>query len=131
MFILGLPMTALSFFMGFYPRGSVSRFLPAVIFVLIGLYWIWVLGLEGKLVIDSIESININLDYSALLLLLMIANSLWIVYYALELWLYRPEWKEGGFQKDLHGKESRRKGRRRAIDGTKTESSPPQDNSSS
>ncbi|MCG7843800.1 MAG: hypothetical protein MIO90_00025 [Methanomassiliicoccales archaeon] len=108
--MLGLPMTFLAFFKGFYPRGSFSRFLPAIIMVLISLYWIWELGLEGRLVIDSIEDINIDLDFSALLLLLVIGISLWIVYYVLELWLYRPEWKEGGFQKDLGGKQRKIKG---------------------
>ncbi len=108
MVMLGVPMAALAFFKGFYPKGSVSRFVPAVIMVLITLYWIWVIGLGGKFVFDSIEEISINLDYSKLLLLLMVGTGLWIVYYVLELLLYRPEWKDAGFAKDLRSKESRK-----------------------
>jgi hypothetical protein len=102
MVMLGVPLAALAFFKGFYPKGSFSRFIPALIMVLITLYWIWVIGLGGRFVFDSIEEITINLDYSKLLLLVMVGTALWIVYYVLELILYRPEWKEGGFQKDLH-----------------------------
>lgn len=113
--MLGLPMTVLAFFKGFYPRGSFSRFLPAVINVLIGLYWIWVLGLEGKFVAEFTGGVHINLDYSALLLLLIFGNALWIAFYLFELWLCRPEWKEGGFQKDLHeDRKVRREARRTA-----------------
>ncbi|MCG7841459.1 MAG: hypothetical protein MIO87_06030, partial [Methanomassiliicoccales archaeon] len=116
MLVLGLPLTALAFFKGFYPRGSVSRFIPAVTMVLISLYWIWVLGLEGEMVLDVMDSITFSLDYSALLFLIMCGTAIWIVYYALELWLHRPEWKEGGFQKDLGKKKERRKRRKDKID---------------
>lgn len=128
--LLGLPMTVLAFFKGFYPRGSVSRFLPAVINVLIGLYWIWVLGMEGKFVMESIDEVYINLDFSSLLLLLIVGNALWIVYYVLELWLYRPEWREGGFQKDLHEKEKRKGKKQEPAAEIKEESAPPQESSS-
>jgi len=108
MVTLGVPMAALAFFKGFYPKGSFSRFVPAIAMVLITLYWIWVIGLEGKFVFDSIEEISINLDYSQLLLLVMVGTALWIVYYVLELLLYRPEWKDAGFPKDMRSKESRK-----------------------
>ncbi|MCE5260732.1 MAG: hypothetical protein LLG21_01980 [Euryarchaeota archaeon] len=106
--LLGLPMTALAFFKGFYPRGSVSRFIPAEAMVLIGLYWIWVIGLEGKLLME-VEEIDISLDYSGLLMLIMLGSGLWLVYYALEFFLYRKEWKEGGFKKDLEKKSGKKK----------------------
>ncbi len=108
MLMLGVPMAVLAFFKGFYPKGSFSRFVPAVVMVLITLYWIWVLGMGGKFVFDSIEEITINLDFSKLLMLLMVGTGLWIVYYVLELLLYRPEWKDAGFPKDLRSKESRK-----------------------
>ncbi len=101
MVMLGVPMAALAFFKGFYPKGSFSRCIPAVAMVLVTLYWIWVLGLEGRFVFDSIEEISIVLDYSKLLMLIMVGTALWIVYYVLELLLYRPEWKAAGFPKDL------------------------------
>lgn len=108
MVMLGIPMAALAFFKGFYPKGSFSRFIPAVVMVLITLYWIWVLGMGGQFVFDSIEEISINLDFSKLLLLVMVGTALWIVYYVLELLLHRPDWKEGGFPRDLGSKESRK-----------------------
>ncbi|HNU35743.1 MAG TPA: hypothetical protein PKJ15_04035, partial [Methanomassiliicoccales archaeon] len=115
MVMLGVPMAALAFFKGFYPKGSVSRFVPAVTMVLITLYWIWVIGLGGKFVFDSIEEISINLDFSKLLLLLMVGTGLWIVYYVLELLLYRPDWKAAGFPRDLREERKvRKEARRRA-----------------
>lgn len=113
MVMLGVPMAALAFFKGFYPKGSVSRFVPAVTMVLITLYWIWVIGLGGKFVFDSIEEISINLDFSKLLLLLMVGTGLWIVYYVLELLLYRPDWKAAGFPRDLREERKVRKEARR------------------
>jgi len=112
MLMLGLPITALAFFKGFYPKGSVSRFLPALGMVLICLYWIWVLGLEGRLAVDVMDGVVFGLDYSGLLLIIMCGTALWIVYYILELWLYRPEWKDGGFQKDIGKKKERQKKRK-------------------
>lgn len=109
MVMLGLPMAALAFFKGFYPKGSFSRFMPAVVMVLITLYWIWVLGLEGRFVFDSIEEISLVLDYSKLLMLIMVGTALWIVYYVLELLLYRPEWRAAGFPKDLREERKARK----------------------
>lgn len=106
--LLGLPLAALAFFKGFYPRGSFSRFVPAVVMVLLTMYWIWALGLEGRFVFDSIEELSMTLDYSMLLLLIMAGTSLWIVYHVLELLIYRPGWKEGGFQKDLREKNARK-----------------------
>jgi hypothetical protein len=53
------------------------------------------------------------------------------VYYALELFLYRKEWKEGGFKKDvLTAKEERRlrkeiKRKRKVIEGDRAEATPP------
>ncbi|MHC1709717.1 MAG: hypothetical protein AB9819_04860 [Methanomassiliicoccales archaeon] len=109
MVMLGVPMAFLAFFKGFYPKGSFSRFVPAVIMVLITLYWIWIIGLGGKFVFDSIEEISINLDFSKLLMLVIVGTALWIVYYVLELLLYRPEWKDAGFPKDLREERKVRK----------------------
>jgi hypothetical protein len=120
MVMLGIPMAALSFFKGFYPKGSFSRLIPAVAMVMITLYWIWVIGLGGKFVFDSVEEISINLDFSRLLMLVMVGTGLWIVYYVLELVLYRPEWKAGGFPKDLlEERKVRREARRKAKEERK------------
>ncbi|HSA35821.1 MAG TPA: hypothetical protein P5202_04565, partial [Methanomassiliicoccales archaeon] len=101
-------------------KGSFSRFLPSVIMVLISLYWIWTVGLGGKFVFDAIEDVSIDLDFSKLLLLLMVGTGLWIVYYALELLLYRPEWKKGGFPKDLlEERKARKEAQRKAKEERK------------
>jgi len=106
--LLGLPMTALAFFKGFYPRGSVSRFIPAEAMVLIGLYWIWVIGLEGKLLME-VEEIDISLDYSGLLMLIMLGSgSGWCT----TLWSSSStvrSGREGGFKKDLEKKSGKKK----------------------
>jgi type VI protein secretion system component VasK len=120
MVMLGVPMAALAFLKGFYPKGSVSRSIPAVIMVLITLYWIWVIGLGGKFVFDSIEEISLELDFSKLLLLLMVGTALWIVYYVLELLLYRPDWKDAGFPKDLpEERKARKEAQRKAKEERK------------
>ncbi|NLX47998.1 MAG: hypothetical protein GXY70_07520 [Euryarchaeota archaeon] len=127
MLMIGIPLTALSFFKGFYPRGSLSRLIPALVMVLITLYWIWTLGLEGKFVFDAIEEIDIGLDYTGLLLLIMAGMALWIVYYVLELLLHRPEWKEGGFQRDLLKRSPRKK--RKGGDGSAVQGVMPEEGS--
>lgn len=115
MVVLGLPMAALAFLKGFYPKGSFSRFLPAMAMVLVTLYWIWVLGLEGRFVFDSIEEISISLDFSKLLMLIMVGTALWMVYYALELILYRPDWRSAGFPRDLYVDRKTRKEAQRKV----------------
>jgi hypothetical protein len=127
---LGLAITAVSFFKGFYPKGSFSRFLPALIVVLISMYWVWIVGLEGKFVIEAADVMTFTLDYTGILLLMVCATGLWGVYYAVELWSYRREWKEGGFQKDaLEGerKKNRRNKKERKSQPAE-EPNPPQQN---
>jgi len=99
--LFGLPIAAISFPKGFYPKGSLSRLLPAVAVVVLSIFWIWTLGMEGRFVFDSIDGINLYLDYTGLLLWVVFGTSLWIVYYILEMLVYRREWEEGGFQKEL------------------------------
>jgi len=112
MLVLGLPMTILAFFKGFYPRGSFSRLAPALVMVLISLYWIWILAMEGRFALDTIEDISISIDYSGILMLILLGSALWLVYYVLELVVYRREWKEGGFRKDLHERKKKERPKR-------------------
>lgn len=128
---LGLAITAVSFFKGFYPKGSFSRFLPALIVVLISMYWVWTVGLEGKFVIEAADVMTFTLDYTGILLLMVCATGLWGVYYAVELWSYRREWKEGGFQKDaLEGerKKDKKKNKKERKSQTSDDQNPPQEN---
>ncbi|MDD1772166.1 MAG: hypothetical protein LUQ09_04530 [Methanomassiliicoccales archaeon] len=129
MLYLGLAITAISFFKGFYPKGSFSRFLPALIVVLISMYWVWTIGLEGKFVIDAADVVTFTLDYTGILLLMVCGTGLWGVYYAVELWTYRREWKEGGFQKDaLEGEKKKKKVKRERKSKPTEEPIPPQQN---
>jgi hypothetical protein len=105
-------MTVLAFFKGFYPRGSFSRLAPALVMVLISLYWIWILAMEGKFALDTIEDFSISVDYSGILMLILLGSALWLVYYVLELIVYRREWKEGGFRKDLHERKKKERPKR-------------------
>jgi len=109
MVLLGLPIAIISFPKGFYPRGSLSRMLPAVTVVLLILYWIWKLGMEGRFVFDEVDGFSLSMDYTGLLYLIMAGTALWIVYYILEMIVYRKEWSEGGFQKDLDRRRRRTK----------------------
>lgn len=123
--LLGLPITALSFFKGFYPKGSFSRFLPALAIVLLSIYWIWMLGMEGRFVLEAEEGFGLSLDYSALLLILILGIALWSVYYVLELLLHRREWKDGGFPKEMPGKRVKvSKGTEAALAGTSVATEP-------
>jgi len=98
--LLGIAIAALSFFKGFYPKGSFSRFIPAMAVVLLSMYWTWIVGLEGVFMMEGADVLTFTLDYTGILLLMVCATGLWGVYYAVELWVYRREWKEGGFKKD-------------------------------
>ncbi len=66
--ILGiLCITILSFFRGFYPKGSISRFtFGAIITVLICL-WIWMVTMGGNLILEF-EQFGVTLNFTGLVL---------------------------------------------------------------
>lgn len=98
---IGLPIAVVSFFKGFYPKGSVSRLTFALIVVALVCVWIYVAALGGHFSLSmnvSGSEIHIDLNYLALLWLFIFAAALWGVYWAVEAYIYRKEWKKNGFQ---------------------------------
>jgi hypothetical protein len=98
---IGLPIAVLSFFKGFYPKGSVSRLAFALVIVGLICAWIFVAALGGHVSVsmDVLGSnIHFNLNFEPLLWLFIIAAALWGIYWAVEAMTYRKDWKQNGFR---------------------------------
>jgi hypothetical protein len=88
--VFALPVIALAFFVGFYPKGSYSRMTFGIIYVASICLWLWLAAQGGK--IDaSIEFVGLALDFTALLLLFIFAASLKSLFYIAETPSYREE----------------------------------------
>ncbi len=97
---IGLPIAVMSFFKGFYPKGSVSRLTFALIVVALVCAWIYFAALGGHLSVSMNvlgSPIHFDLNYVALLWLFIFAAALWGVYWAVEAYIYRKVWKKNGF----------------------------------
>ena len=130
---IGLPVAVLSFFKGFYPKGSVSRLTFALIIVALICAWIFIAALGGHITVAmDVMSTNIhfNLNYEPLLWLFIFASALWGIYWAVEAYIYRKDWKKNGFmpvddavlrqqrhQRKALERESKKEERRKAKDG--------------
>lgn len=89
--VFAIPVIALAFFVGFYPKGSYSRMTFGIIYVASICLWIWLAAQGGK--IDaSIEFIGLALDFTALLLLFIFATSLKSLIFIAEAPSYREEY---------------------------------------
>jgi hypothetical protein len=88
--VFALPVIALAFFVGFYPKGSYSRMTFGIIYVASICLWLWLAAQGGK--IDaSIEFVGLALDFTGLLLLFMFAASLKSLFYVAEAPSYRED----------------------------------------
>ncbi|NYT12016.1 MAG: hypothetical protein GKC03_05620 [Methanomassiliicoccales archaeon] len=88
--VFALPVIALAFFVGFYPKGSYSRMTFGIIYVASICLWLWLAAQGGK--IDaSIEFVGLALDFTVLLLLFIFAASLKSLFYIAEAPSYREE----------------------------------------
>ena len=97
---IGLPIAIISFFKGFYPKGSVSRLAFALVVVALICIWIFIAALGGHIsVLMELlgSSIHFNLNFETLLWLFIIAAALWGIYWAVEVFIYRNDWKQNGF----------------------------------
>ena len=94
---IGLPLTVLAFFKGFYPKGSVSRMVFFAAMALITCLWIWYAALGGIATVNMADMASVRVDYGQLLLLFILAAGLWAVYAVVEMVSYRPDWKRNGF----------------------------------
>ncbi len=89
--MLGIPITILSFFRGFYPRGSVSRFTFGAIVTVLVCIWIWMVTMGGNLTLEF-EQFGLTLNFTGLVLLFILAAALKGVFYLAEMLSYRQEW---------------------------------------
>ncbi len=89
--ILGIAITALAFFRGFYPRGSISRFTFGVVVVVLICLWIWFVTRGGDLVLEF-DQFGVSISFTGLVLLFILAAALKGVYYLAEMLSYRKEW---------------------------------------
>ena len=97
LFLVGIPIAILSFFKGFYPKGSVSRMGFSMVIVALLDLWIWYATLQGRFQAD-LGNIQVNVDYQPYILLLILGVSLWALYYLVEMISYRKDWIAQGFQ---------------------------------
>jgi len=89
--ILGLPIVFLSFFRGFYPKGSYSRLTFAIASTIMVCVWIWFVMQGGKFQLSATRA-DLNLDLSGLVLLFVVAAAIGGLYFVAELFSYRKEY---------------------------------------
>jgi hypothetical protein len=89
--ILGLPIVFLSFFRGYYPKGSYSRLTFAIATMIMICVWIWFMMRGGKFELSATRA-DLNLDLSGLVLLFVVAAAIGGLYFVAELFSYRKEY---------------------------------------
>lgn len=88
-----IPVILMAFFLGFYPRGSYSRMIFGLIYVVFICIWLWFAFQGGRISVD-VGEFGAGVDYSPLLLLFVFAAALKGVYYIAEMPSYRQEFLE-------------------------------------
>ncbi len=89
--MVGVPITVASFFAGFYPKGSISRFTFGAVVTVLVCVWIWLVTMGGNLTLEF-EQFGLTLNFTGLVLLFILAAALKGVYYLVEMLSYRREW---------------------------------------
>lgn len=89
--ILGLPIVFLSFFRGYYPKGSYSRLTFAIATTMMICVWIWFVMRGGMFQLSATRA-DLNLDLSGLVLLFVVAAAIGGLYFVAELFSYRKEY---------------------------------------
>jgi hypothetical protein len=89
--LLGVPITVLSFFRGYYPKGSRSRMTFGVLVAGLVCLWIW-LVLAGGYLSVQFDDVGLSLNYMGFVLLFILAAALGGLYYVVEMLSYRQEW---------------------------------------
>jgi hypothetical protein len=95
--LVGIPIVVLSFFKGFYPKGSVSRMTFSIVIVALLDLWIWVATLQGRFQ-AVLGEVRVDLDYQPYVLFLIFGVSLWAFYYVAEMVSYRKDWIAQNFE---------------------------------
>jgi hypothetical protein len=89
--VLGVPITVLAFFRGFYPKGTRSRFVFGEAITALVCIWIWMVMMGGNLALE-IEDVGFSISYVGFVLLFILAAALGGVFYLVEMLSYRTEW---------------------------------------
>ncbi|MDD1765838.1 MAG: hypothetical protein LUO84_05235 [Methanomassiliicoccales archaeon] len=89
--ILGLPIVFLSFFRGYYPKGSYSRLTFAIATTIMICVWIWFVMQGGKFQLSATRA-DLNMDLLGLVLLLVVVAAIGGLYFVAELFSYRKEY---------------------------------------
>ncbi len=89
--VLGIPIVVFSFFRGFYPKGSQSRLVFALVTAAFVCLWIFFVLRGGRFDIE-VETVAITMDLFPLVMLFVLAAALGGVYYTAEYLSYRKEW---------------------------------------
>ena len=89
--VLGIPMTVLAFFRGFYPKGSRSRFVFGVTVAALVCVWIWMVMMGGNIALQ-LEEVGFSISYLGFVLLFILAAVLGGIFYLAEMLSYRKEW---------------------------------------
>jgi len=95
--LIGVPLVVLAFFKGFYPKGSLSRFVPWVLMVAFICLWIWTATLGGVASVEVMDMATLRMDFSKIIYLFILAAALWAVYALVEMISYRPDWRRNNF----------------------------------
>jgi hypothetical protein len=114
LFLVGIPIAVLSFFKGFYPKGSLSRMSFSLVIVALLDLWIWFATLQGRFQAD-LASIHLDVNYQPYVLLLIFGVSLWALYYLVEMISYRKDWIAHDFQPVNESKAAERKQREKEL----------------
>ena len=120
LFLVGIPIAVLSFFKGFYPKGSVSRMAFSIMIVALLDLWIWFATFQGKFQAD-LGMVHVDLDYQSYVLLLILGVSLWAIYYVVELFSYRKDWIDQKFEPVDEKIASQRRAREKQLRKAKKE----------
>jgi hypothetical protein len=89
--VLGIPITILAFFRGFYPKGTRSRCAFGVAIAGLVCVWIWMIMMGGNLTLEM-EEVGFSISYVGLVLLFILAAALGGLFYVVEMLSYRREW---------------------------------------
>ncbi len=89
--IFGILIVILSFFRGFYRKGSRSRALFGVASIAFVILWLWFITLGGKLSLE-VDQGGGSIDFSALLYLFIFAAALRALFYVIEMSSHRKEY---------------------------------------
>ena len=89
--VLGVVVAALSFLRGFYPKGSMSRMTFGVASMAAAGVWLWIFAKGGRIVLEG-DDLGLGIDYTLIVVLLIVALALRGAYFVAEMLSHRQDW---------------------------------------